>query len=205
MTAAREARTPSRASPAPMSTRSRMLVISGHVRTQIMADHSFQRQVGPQELNHEPMAKPVCKYTTTVMKAEDIRYETEKCIHLAMSGRPGPTWLNIPLDIQNAMIEPEELREYTPEESTIPKLSDAELDRIAAMIAKAERPIIMGGNGIVPPARARVPRSRERLQIPVLLTISGWTSSARTSRCSRAAAVLAGNGAPTSRSRIPIW
>ena len=150
-----------------------MLVISGHVRTGIMADYSYQRQVGPQELNHEPMAKPVCKYTTTVMKAEDIRYETEKCIHLAMSGRPGPTWLNIPLDIQNAMIEPEKLRGYTPEDNAIPTLSDAELDRIAAMIAKAERPVIMGGNGIVlAGARKEFRALVEKLQIPVLLTIS---------------------------------
>lgn len=151
-----------------------MLVISGHVRTQIMADHSFQRQVGPQELNHEPMAKPVCKYTTTVMKAEDVRYETEKCIHLAMSGRPGPTWLNLPLDIQNAMIEPEKLRGYTPDATAVPTLSDAELDRIAGMIAKAKRPVIMGGNGIVlAGARKEFRLLVERLQIPVLLTISG--------------------------------
>ncbi len=150
-----------------------MLVISGHVRTGIMADHSYQRQVGPQELNHEPMAKPVCKYTTTVMKAEDVRYETEKCIHIAMSGRPGPTWLNIPLDIQNAMIEPETQRGYTPEANEIPTVSDSELDRIAALIAKAERPVIMGGNGIVlAGARKEFRALVEKLQIPVLLTIS---------------------------------
>ena len=150
-----------------------MLVISGHVRTGIMADHSFQRQVGPQELNHEPMAKPVCKYTVTVMKAEDIRYETEKCIHLAMSGRPGPTWLNIPLDIQNAMIEPETQRGYTPEANEIPTLSEAEIERIAAMVAKAKRPVIMGGNGVVlANARKEFRTLIERLQIPTLLTIS---------------------------------
>lgn len=150
-----------------------MLVISGHVRTAIMADHSYQRQVGPQELNHEPMAKPVCKYTVTVMKAEDIRYEIEKCLHLAMSGRPGPTWLNLPLDIQNAMIEPEELRGYTPDTDDVPTLRDAELDRIAAMIAKAQRPVIMGGNGIVlAGARQEFRALVEKLQIPVLLTIS---------------------------------
>lgn len=150
-----------------------MMVVSGHVRTGIMADYAYQRQVGPQELNIEPMARPITKYAVTVMRAEDVRYEVEKCLFLAMSGRPGPTWLNLPLDIQSTMIEPSQLRGYSPENSDIPRVSEVDLERVAAMIAKAQRPVIMGGNGIVLAGARREFRALvEKLQIPVLLTIS---------------------------------
>lgn len=150
-----------------------MFVISGQVRTGIMADHNYQRQVGPQELNVDPMAKPVCKYNVTVMKAEDIRYEVEKCLHLAMSGRPGPVWLNVPLDIQNVEIDPSALRGYEPETKPIPTLTDATVDRIAGMIRKAERPVIMAGNGVVlAGAREEFRELVSKLNAPTLLTIS---------------------------------
>ncbi|HQS47104.1 MAG: hypothetical protein B7Y12_05205 [Rhizobiales bacterium 24-66-13] len=150
-----------------------MLVISGQVRTQIMADYTYQRQVGPQEINIQPMAEPVTKYIVTVMDAKDIRYEVEKCLHLAMSGRPGPVWLNVPLDIQNALIEPTEIRGYTPDEESIPALPLSEIERVAAMIAKAKRPVLIGGNGIVlAGARAEFRTLVETLNIPALVTIS---------------------------------
>ncbi len=150
-----------------------MLVISGQVRTGIMADHSFQRQVGPQEVNIDAMAKPVCKYMTTVMKADDIRFEVEKCLHIATSGRPGPVWLNIPLDIQPVKIDPDELREYVPPPSSIPTLPSSEIDRVAEMIMAAKRPVIIGGNGIVLAGAREVFRALvNKLHIPTLLTIS---------------------------------
>jgi len=126
-----------------------MLVVSGQVRTGIMADPSYQRQVGPQEIYIDPMAKPVTKHFVTLMKAEDTRYEIEKCLHLAMSGRPGPTWINVPLDIQPMMIEPETLRGYTPEADDKPQIPAADLDKIAGLLAKAKRPVVIGGNGVV--------------------------------------------------------
>lgn len=151
-----------------------VLCISGQVRTGILADYSYQRQVGPQEINITPMAAPVTKYAVTVMHPEDVRYELEKCLHLALSGRPGPVWLNVPLDIQSAMIEPEKLRSYTPEDDGKPILSEKDLEKVAKMLAVAKRPVIIGGNGIVlGRARGAFKALVEKLSIPALTTISG--------------------------------
>lgn len=151
-----------------------VLVISGQVRTGVMADYGRQRQVGPQEINIVPMATPVTKHAVTVTDATDIRYELEKCLHLATAGRPGPVWLNLPLDIQSAMIEPEALRGYTPESDATPQLAEADVARVADMLLRSERPVIIGGNGIVlAGARSEFVALVEKLNVPTILTISG--------------------------------
>lgn len=150
-----------------------MLVISGQVRTQIIADYSFQRQVGPQEINIIPMAAPVTKYAVTVMEASRVRYEIEKCLYLALHGRPGPTWINLPLDIQSAMIDPDQLEGFVPENDGRPVLAKADVARIAAMLVKAKRPVLIGGNGVVlAGARAAFSELLEKLSIPALCTVS---------------------------------
>lgn len=150
-----------------------LLVISGQVRTGIMADYSYQRQVGPQEINIVPMAAPVTKYSVTVMRPEDARYELEKCLYLARAGRPGPVWLNLPLDIQSAMIEPDQMRGYVPDEPTIPQLDDMLVEKVAAALRSSKRPVMIAGNGVVlGGARAAFRSLASRLKVPVLSTIS---------------------------------
>lgn len=151
-----------------------VLVISGQVRTGILADYSYQRQVGPQEINITPMATPVTKHCVTVMRPEDLRYELEKCLYLARAGRPGPVWLNLPLDIQSAMIEPDQQRSYVPEEKATPDLDQALVDRIAQLLLASKRPVVIGGNGIVlGHARHAFRQLVARLKVPALSTISG--------------------------------
>lgn len=151
-----------------------VLVISGQVRTSILADYDHQRQVGPQEINITPMAAPVTKHSVTVMRPEDVRYELEKCLYLARAGRPGPVWLNLPLDIQNAMIEPENQRAFVPDEPSTPHLPTAVVDEVATLLAAAKRPVLIVGNGVVlSHARAAVKELVARLKIPALSTISG--------------------------------
>lgn len=151
-----------------------VLVISGQVRTGIMADYSYQRQVGPQEINITPMAEPVTKHSVTVTNPEDVRYELEKCLYLTRAGRPGPVWLNLPLDIQSAMIEPDQQRAFVPEEKATPDLDPALLDQIAELLLASKRPVIIGGNGIVlGHARKAFRELVAKLQIPALSTISG--------------------------------
>jgi acetolactate synthase-1/2/3 large subunit len=150
-----------------------LLVISGQVRTGIMADYSHQRQVGPQEINIIPMAAPVTKHAVTVMRAEDVRFELEKCLYLARVGRPGPVWLNLPLDIQSAMIEPDQLRPYVPDASSKPQLDEAIVEKIAALLKGSKRPVLIAGNGIVlGGARALFKKFVSHLKVPVLSTIS---------------------------------
>ena len=79
-----------------------MIVICGQVRRNIIADYSKVRQIGPQEGNNLAMVKPVTKYANVVLDANMIKYELELAYHQAVSGRPGPVWLDIPLDIQDS-------------------------------------------------------------------------------------------------------
>ncbi|MGI4815431.1 MAG: thiamine pyrophosphate-binding protein [Janthinobacterium lividum] len=150
-----------------------VLVISGQVRTGIMADYTRQRQVGPQEINITPMTEPVTKHSVTVAHPENLRYELEKCLYLARAGRPGPVWLNLPLDIQSAMIEPDKQRPYIPEGKATPDLSQALVAQIADMLTASKRPVIICGNGVVlGGARQSFRELVERLQVPAMSTIS---------------------------------
>ncbi|WP_322103814.1 thiamine pyrophosphate-binding protein [Paraburkholderia sp. J41] len=150
-----------------------VLVISGQVRTAIMADYERQRQVGPQEINITPMAAPVTKHAVTVTRVEDVRYELEKCLYLARAGRPGPVWLNLPLDIQSAMIEPAEQRAYVPEAAATPELATAVVAQIAELFAQARRPVVLYGNGVVlSGARKSFRKLVEDLRVPAMSTIS---------------------------------
>ncbi|MGG1946701.1 thiamine pyrophosphate-binding protein [Trinickia sp. NRRL B-1857] len=150
-----------------------VLVISGQVRTGVMADYTRQRQVGPQEINIIPMASPVTKHAVTVMNAADIRYELEKCLYLARAGRPGPVWLNLPLDIQSATIDPDTLRGYEPEVEPKPKLDRSIVEEIADCLASSKRPVVLYGNGIVlGGARRAFRRLIEEQRIPAMSTVS---------------------------------
>ena len=82
-----------------------ILVLSGQVRRDLIADYARIRQMGPQEGNVVEMARPVTKYALILLDPKRARYELEKALYLAVSGRPGPVWLDIPLDIQGADID----------------------------------------------------------------------------------------------------
>ena len=82
-----------------------VIVISGQVRRDLIADYSQLRQYGPQEINIIDMAQKITKYSVTVMNPEMIRSELEYAYEQATSGRPGPVWMNIPLDVQGSYID----------------------------------------------------------------------------------------------------
>ena len=105
------------------------------------------RQFGIQEVDIIPMAKPYAKYAVRLKSADDVRYELEKAASLAKQGRPGPVWLDVPLDIQAQEIEPENLRSYEPTVEAHP-IKVAVRDEIIARYKAAKRPLILLGNGI---------------------------------------------------------
>jgi acetolactate synthase I/II/III large subunit len=76
-----------------------MLVVSGQVKRADLKAETGVRQMGVQEVDIVSMARPVTKYAVTVTDPASIRYHLEKAWHLASSGRPGPVWLDIPLDV----------------------------------------------------------------------------------------------------------
>ncbi|MBI5007558.1 MAG: thiamine pyrophosphate-binding protein [Nitrosomonadales bacterium] len=130
-----------------------MLVISGQVKRETcMAGKHLPglRQLGDQEADIVAMARPVTKYCETVLDPADIAWHLDQAWHLASSGRPGPCWLDIPIDVQAAMIEPDSLRRYQPpQENAWPDTIVERHSRfIMERIAQSKRPVIMAGTGI---------------------------------------------------------
>jgi len=130
-----------------------MVVISGQVKweTTVRSTGLPLRQYGDQELDIEELVRPVTKYCTMVTDPQDIRYELEKAFYLASSGRPGPCWLDIPLNVQGAQIDPASLRGFDPSElneSWVKKDLAQVAQDILQKIQKAKRPIIFAGGGV---------------------------------------------------------
>ena len=135
------------------------------------------RQVGVQEVDIVEIVKPITKYAVMINDAKDIAYHFDKAIYLATHGRPGPVWLDIPLDIQGEYIEPDELRRFSEDEITKDFneiLRDNDAKELAELFDVAERPVIVAGNGIrlanaIPQFRAFI----ETYNIPVVVTYLG--------------------------------
>ncbi len=132
------------------------------------------RQIGFQETDIIPMVKPITKYAALVKKPEDIRYHLEKAVYIAKSGRPGPVWLDIPMNVQHAEINPEKLRKFNPkrQKPEVQAFSNYKCHRIIDEIAKAKRPVIIIGAGIkLGQAENELLRLLSVLKIPA---VSSW-------------------------------
>ncbi len=154
-----------------------VVVISGQVRTDLIADYSKHRQIGPQEVNIIEMARPVTKYAKTLMPGDDVRKEIAYAIGLANSGRPGPVWINIPLDVQASELEEGVSTERVGEPGPRPA-QDAELAKgvheIAELLRSSERPVVVCGDGIhLAHAEAEFREFVERIGCPVITTMGG--------------------------------
>jgi acetolactate synthase-1/2/3 large subunit len=131
-----------------------MLVISGQAKRETcMASYDLPglRQLGDQEVDILSMVKPITKYAKLILQPETIRFELEKAMHLAMSGRPGPCWLDIPVDVQSAMVTPSELTGYSADLDPLPydlAALPAACQRIAERIRDARRPVLLVGSGV---------------------------------------------------------
>jgi len=117
------------------------------------------------------MAKPVTKYAVTVMEPDDVPYELEKCVYEATHGRKGPVWLDIPLDIQSAEIEPEKLRHFEAGQCTVVDGIAQDVQNAIQLLKEARRPLILAGHGVNASSSQDVLRDFvEKAGIPVLST-----------------------------------
>lgn len=147
-----------------------LLVISGQVKRPDLLAGRPLRQGGVQEVDIVPMVKSVTKYAVTVDDPQQIRYHLERALHEMLEGRQGPVWLDIPLDVQGAPIDPDTLPGFTPPATPEPDI-DADAARLMALIARAERPLLLAGHGVRLAGAARPFLAlAERLQIPVATT-----------------------------------
>lgn len=155
-----------------------MIVISGQVKweTLVRSTGLPLRQLGDQELDIVPMVKHITKYAEMVTDPQTIRYHLEKALYLAKSGRPGPVWLDIPLNIQASLIDPDTLRGYDPAEDALSFETDLQeaIQEILERLQRAERPVVFAGSGIrLSGAHADFIRLIERLGVPV---VTAWNA-----------------------------
>ncbi len=151
------------------------LFISGQVKRSDLATGTGLRQLGVQEIDIVSVVGPLTKYAVTVTEPTEIRYHLEKALHLARTGRPGPVWIDIPLDVQASEIAPESLEGFRapllPENGKGLKEAAA---RTVELLSQAERPVLLAGNGIrIAMAIPEFIRVAEALGIPVLTTCPG--------------------------------
>lgn len=126
-----------------------VIVISGQVNKELTTNYTRHplRQLGDQEYNIVESVKPMTKYAVQVNDANDIRFHLEKACTLATSGRPGPVWLDIPLNIQSADIDPQQLHGYE-EELKLQQASDLDIQQVISKWNSAKKPLLLVGNGI---------------------------------------------------------
>jgi acetolactate synthase-1/2/3 large subunit len=141
-----------------------MLVISGQVKRETLRQNApvVLRQLGDQEADIVAMVKPITKFAAMVENASDVRYLLEKALWLAETGRPGPVWLDVPIDIQSTLVEPAQLRGFDPQaegygrDYALPAeygwlTGDPLRDAARAVIAElkqSKRPVLMPGTGV---------------------------------------------------------
>lgn len=157
-----------------------MLVISGQVkRATCMSTYDLPglRQLGDQEVDIVAMARPITKYAVLVDDPATIRYHLEKAIHLATSGRPGPCWIDIPIDVQSARIELASLEGFAAErtpDAAPPADLEARCAEIIERLRTAARPVVLAGSGVhLAGATERFAEVTRLLGIPVT---TGWTA-----------------------------
>lgn len=127
-----------------------MIVVSGQVRYAISVPQSGLplRYRGIQEFQIVPSVKNMTKYAIMLTDPLSIRREVNKAVDISMSGRRGPVWLDVPLDIQSAIVETDELYENEPAPQ-VPTATAQDVEEVLKKLENAKRPVILAGNGIV--------------------------------------------------------
>ncbi len=146
-----------------------LIAITGQVYQKFIGKSAFQ------ETDFFGMTLPIVKHSYLVLNAEDLPRIFKEAFHLATTGRPGPVVIDIPKDVQQARIKPEypakvEMRSYNPER----KATDDQLEEVLRLLAKAQKPVLYVGGGIVSGnANDELLAFAERNQIPVATTLMG--------------------------------
>ena len=154
-----------------------MIVISGQVRWDSFSLSTGLplRAMGDQEFNIVSSVQNMTKYAVVLKDKNNVRYVIEKAIYLATHGRMGPTWIDIPGDIQSSIVETDELVGYDYKDEIIPKPTNEQLDFIIEKIKSAKRPVIYAGSAIrLSGAYNTFRKLIEKLNVPV---VCAWNSS----------------------------
>ena len=154
-----------------------MLIISGQVRydTSKRGMGLDIRAGGDQEFDITRAVECMTKYCEMIEDPKRIRYALEKAVYLAKHGRPGPCWIDIPVNFQGCIIDTDELFGYSPDEDKTdgaPKVSVETVDAVIEKIKNAKRPVLYAGNGVrLAGAFESFKKAVKKLNIPVA---TGW-------------------------------
>tara|TARA_B100000767_G_scaffold274264_1_gene306719 strand:+ start:385 stop:2244 length:1860 start_codon:yes stop_codon:yes gene_type:complete len=170
-----------------------MLVVSGQVKNETYHKNykTSLRQLGDQEVDIVSMAKPITKYAVTVKDPRDIKEIMDKAIYLLTNGRPGPVWIDVPIDVQGSLIDPNKLKGFDGgikklvndpgvtnntklELLTKSNLNDKTFDIIFEKLKKSRRPVILAGTGVsISNMSKQFLKLIKKLKIP---TVTGWNA-----------------------------
>ncbi len=125
-----------------------MFVVSGQVKRADMINDQGIRQMGMQELDIISVVKSITKYAALVDDPLMVRYHVERALYEAMSGRRGPVWLDIPLDVQATMVDEEQLIGYNPQKLMPNTGLEKQVLQVIERLNKSDRPVLLAGNGI---------------------------------------------------------
>ena len=152
------------------------IFISGQVFLNQTIGNSGLRQLGVQEFDIVNMIKSSTKYAAIIKHPDKIKYHLEKAYHISMEGRPGPVWIDIPANIQNAKINPKKLIDYKPK-TKIKKnyILDNKIKKIAKLFLKYNRPVLHIGHGVkISNGEKYLRKIIDKYKIPFALT---WNAS----------------------------
>jgi acetolactate synthase I/II/III large subunit len=156
-----------------------MLVLSGQVKRETcMSTYGLTdlRQLGDQEVDIIRMVRGITKYAMQITEPESVAWHLERAWYLAQNGRPGPCWLDIPVDVQSAQIDPEKLRHYYPADDAQVSDPATVADQVTDVLSRlriAERPVVFAGSGIrISASLTEFERVIRALRVPV---VTAWT------------------------------
>ncbi len=151
------------------------LFITGQVNTYEFKFDKPTRQIGFQETDIVNIVKPITKKAELVMDENKIRYCLEEAIYVAKSGRPGPVLLDIPLNIQRAIIGLNSIASYNKKSfETINKIDYDALDQIVTLIRSSLRPVILAGGGVrLSKGQDELLKFAHKTGIPVVASLMG--------------------------------
>ncbi len=149
-----------------------MIVVSGQSYLSQTIGNSGLRQLGVQEINIVDIIRPITKYAVMLKDPKKIKYHLQKALHIANSERPGPVWIDIPINLQMAMIEEKELENFIPKEIKKEDLFLKEkVKEVIGLIKNSKRPIIILGNGVrLSHAEKEFFELADSLSIPIVTT-----------------------------------
>lgn len=147
------------------------LFISGQVKREDLKGTSGVRQLGFQEIDIVEMVRSITKYAVTVTDPRDTLFHLQKAVHAARSGRPGPVWVDIPLDVQGALLDESELRSFEASASSRSPELRGQVAEVITLLNAAKRPAVLIGNGVrLADAGTEIDDLIEVLGVPVLTT-----------------------------------